>query len=141
MLTLWRPHEGLFNWSQELERLLGWSSEDGQTHGCAPAVDIEENEHEVVIRADVPGVDEKNLEVRVQEDTLLLSGKREDRQQKTDGRTHYSERRCGAFCRQFRLGTEVDDTKIEASYRNGVLTVVLPKKEAAKPRHIPVQAS
>ncbi|MFC1642914.1 Hsp20/alpha crystallin family protein [Myxococcota bacterium] len=146
MLTLWSPYGGLSNWSRELDRLLGWSADNGNAGGCVPAVDIEEHENQVVIRADVPGVDEKNLEVSVHEGTLLLSGKRENGkcengQAKTSERTGYRERGLGTFCRQFRLGTDVDDTKIEASYHQGVLTVVVPKKEAAKPRQIPVQAS
>jgi len=139
MLNLWRQQEGLFNWSQELERLFDGNSDSGHNH--PPAVDIEENESHFVIRADVPGVNEKDLEVRVHEGTLLLSGKREESKEEKSARGCYRERRYGSFCRQFRLGTEVDDNRIEASYRNGVLTVLLPKKEAAKPRQIPVQAS
>jgi len=141
MLTLWRPETGLFNWSREFERLFDWDSGNGHTQGHSPAVDIEEKDSEFVIRADVPGVNEKDLEVRVDDGVLLLSGKREQSKEEKGARGYYQERSYGSFCRQFRLGTEVDDTKIEATYRNGVLMVVLPKKEAAKPRQIPVHAS
>lgn len=141
MLTLWRPQYGLLNWSNELERLLGWNSGNGEKRSFAPAVDIEENESQFVVRTDVPGVNEKDLEVRVHEGTLVVSGKREEAKQEKNERGYYRERHYGSFRRSFRLGTEVDEARIEASYHNGVLTVMLPKKEAAKPRQIPVQAN
>jgi HSP20 family protein len=141
MLTLWRPHERLLDWSREFDRWLGWDSGNGNARGYTPAVDIEEEEDRFVIHADVPGLQEKDLEVRVHEGTLLLAGKREESKEEKTANGYYRERRRGSFCRQFRLGTSVEEAKIEASYKNGVLTVVLPKKEQAKPRQIPVHTS
>ena len=72
---------------------------------------------------------------------LLLSGKRELAKEQTSQRGYYTERSCGSFSRSFTLGDGVDPEKIEASYKNGVLTVKLPKKEAIKPRQIPVSTN
>jgi HSP20 family protein len=137
MLTLWKPSDEWFSFGRELDR---WFDE-GPTRGPCPAVDIEEEENRFVLRADLPGVDEKDLEVRVHEGVLILGGKRTETREEQRGGGVYRERSTGSFSRQFRLGPGVDDTKIEASYKNGVLTVVLPKQEAAKPRQIPVQAA
>jgi HSP20 family protein len=107
----------------------------------APAVDIEEKADHFLVSADLPGVSEKDIEVKVQDGVLLLSGKRESsKEQKTES-GFYRERSYGSFCRSITLGEGVDAAKIEAAYKNGVLTVKLPKKEEAKPRQIPVSAS
>ena len=141
MLTLRRPHQDLYRWSRDLDRLFSWGEENGKSHSYAPAVDIDDEEDKFVLRADLPGIDEKNLEVRVHEGTLLLAGKRDQSEEEKTDSGCYRERRHGSFCRQFKLGANVDEAKVEASYKNGVLTVVLPKKEEAKPRQIPVNVS
>jgi HSP20 family protein len=121
--------------------LFNWGDGSVARFDYAPAVDIHEAENKFVIRADLPGLEEKDLDVRVHDGTLILSGKREQSKQEQTDQGYHRERRCGSFCRQFRLGSQVDDQQIEASYKNGVLTVVLPKREEAKPRQIPVQSS
>ena len=141
MLTLWRPHHDLFRWSREFERLFDPAPSNGRSNALSPAVDIDEEENRFVIRADLPGMDQKDIEVRVHEGTLLLAGKREaGQEQKREG--GYCRERCyGSFSRRFKLGSAVDDSKIEAAYENGVLTVVLPKKEEVKPRQIPIHSA
>jgi len=121
----WR--EGLFH------------SDNGEsTLGFTPAVDISEEEDHFLIKADLPGMSEKEIEVKVQDGVLLLSGKREEvREEKKEGGYH-RERRYGSFCRQFRLGSNVDPDAIAATYDSGVLSVKLPKKEETKPRQIPI---
>lgn len=141
MLTLWRPHHDLLSWSREFDRLFGWGDGAAARPDYTPAVDVREEENQFVIRADLPGMEEKDLDVRVHEGTLVLSGKREESNEEKTDRGYYRERRYGTFCRQFRLGTNVDAQQIEASYKNGVLTVALPKREEAKPRQIPVHTS
>jgi HSP20 family protein len=128
MLTLWRPHEDLFSW------LSGASVPET----FAPAVDVEEEAERYVIRADLPGTDEKDIDVRVEDGVLVLSARRETATEAQRRKLHYAERCRGAFSRQFALGTNVDQTRIEASYKHGVLTVALPKKPAAVARQIPV---
>ena len=141
MLTLWRPHHDLFSWSREFDHLFDAAAGNGHSHALSPAVDIDEEEGRFVIRADLPGMDQKDIEVRVHEGTLLLAGKREASQEEKSSSGYYRERCYGSFARSFKLGSSVDDSKIEASYENGVLTVVLPKKEEVKPRQIPVNSA
>jgi len=138
MLTLWKSNQDLFRWNRELDRLLDWAP---GREALRPAVDVTEDEQRYVIRADLPGFEEKDIDLRVVDGVLVLSGKREDSREQQKGTVAYAERRYGSFCRQFSLGASVDESKIEATYKNGVLTVALPKREEAKPRQIPVHAS
>jgi HSP20 family protein len=104
------------------------------TGGAAPAVDIVESDKAYEVTAELPGMDEKNIEVKVAEGGLTIKGeKNEEKEEKRKG-YHLSERRFGSFERYFRLPEGVDGDKIEASFEKGVLTVTLPKKpEAQKP--------
>jgi HSP20 family protein len=136
-LTKWRPL-GLSPWRREMDDLFKAFDWDGQLAGFRPAVDIAEDEDRFVIKADLPGVSEKEIEIKVHDGVLLLTGKREESTEEKKEGGYYRERRGGSFCRQFRLGSSVDAEKIAASYKNGVLEVILPKKEESKPRQIPV---
>jgi len=136
MLTLFRPFNELARWHREFDRTL--ATRNGESRFFAPAVDVEENEDHIVIRADLPGVDEKDIEVSYHDGRLVLSGKREEASEKTTESTVYRERRTGSFCRTFRVGPDLDPEKIEASYKQGVLTVTVGRKEETKPRQIPV---
>lgn len=141
MLTLWTPRNGLFRFNPFFDDLWSWGRDNGGPRSFSPAVDIDEDETKFTIRADLPGVKEEDIEVTVNEGTLVLSGKREEtKEEETDG-GYYRERSYGSFCRTFRLGTSVDRNGIEANYEGGVLSVVLPKKEELKPRQIPVKAT
>lgn len=136
MLTLWRPFNELARWHREFDRIL--EPRNGETLSFAPAVDVEEKDDHFLIRADLPGVDEKDIEVSYHDGRLVLSGKREEeKEEKSEGR-YYRERRLGSFCRTFRVGPNLDPERIEASYKQGVLTVTVPKKEEVKPKQIPV---
>ncbi len=103
-----------------------------------PGVDIKETENDIVLHADVPGVEEKDLDIKVEDGTLTLKGERKFEQAKKDEGYHRIERSFGSFVRCFSLPESVDPEKAEAQYKNGVLTVTLPKKEVAKPRNIKV---
>lgn len=141
MLTLWRPFGGLFGLSREFEDLFEGKPSNGNRVDFAPAVDIEEKPDHFLVSADLPGVSEKDIEVKVQDGVLLLSGKRESKkEEKTEG-GYYRERSSGSFCRSFTLGEGLDPTKIEATYKNGVLTVKLPKKAVTQRRQIPVSTN
>jgi HSP20 family protein len=141
MLTLWRPFGGLFGLSRELDDVFWGKPSNGNRVDFAPAVDIEEKADHFLVSADLPGVSEKDIEVKVQDGVLLLSGKRESKkEEKTEG-GYYRERSYGSFCRSFTLGDGVDPAKIEAAYKNGVLTVKLPKKAETQPRQIPVSTN
>lgn len=107
----------------------------------SPAVDVYETENELVLKADVPDVDPKNVEVQFENGTLTLKGTRKFDEEKNGKGYHRIERSYGSFVRAFSLPETVDPEKVKADFKNGVLTVTLQKKEIAKPRPIPVHVS
>ena len=104
-----------------------------------PAVDIYETENELVLKADLPDVDLKDIDVRVENQTLTIAGERKFEQAESGKGYHRIERNYGSFVRSFAVPNSFDTEKIGADYKNGVLTVTLPKTEAAKPRQIKVE--
>ena len=105
----------------------------------APAVDIYETENELVLKADLPDVDLKDIDVRVENQTLTISGERNFEKKDTTKGYHRIERSYGTFVRSFSVPNSFDTETIAADFKNGVLSVTLPKKEAAKPRQIKVE--
>jgi HSP20 family protein len=104
-----------------------------------PAVDIYETENELVLKADLPDVDQSNIDVRVENQTLTIAGERKfEKKEETKG-YHRIERSYGTFVRSFAVPNTFDVEHIAAAFKNGVLSVTLPKKEAAKPRQIKVE--
>jgi len=121
-----------------INRLL---SDQTATRPWAPTVDIFETENELVLKADVPGVDQKAIDIQIENGTLTLKGERKfERDEKSKG-FHRLERSYGSFVRYFTLPDTVDTEKVKAEYSNGVLTVTLPKKEVAKPKSIRVEVN
>jgi HSP20 family protein len=110
-----------------VNRLL---SEPAASRPWAPAVDVFETDNELVLKADLPGVDMKDIDIQLENGTLSLKGQRECKKEGKDGGYHRIERHYGSFVRYFSLP--------ETDYKGGVLTVTLPKKEVAKPRQIKV---
>jgi len=106
-----------------------------------PPVDIQETDHELVVKADVPDMEMKDIDVRMENGTLTLRGERKFEAQKSDGGWHRVERSYGTFERVFALPDTVNSEGVKADYKNGVLTVTLPKKEVAKPRQIKVNVA
>ena len=106
-----------------------------------PAVDIYETENDLVVKADLPDVDLKDIDVRVENQTLTIAGERKFEKQDNVAGYHRIERSYGNFTRSFAVPNSFDTEKIAASFKNGVLSVSLPKKEAAKPRQIKIEAS
>jgi HSP20 family protein len=104
----------------------------------SPAVDIYETENELVLKADLPDVDLKDIDVRVENQTLTISGERKFEQEQSGKGYHRIERSYGNFVRSFAVPNTFDTEQIAADFKNGVLSVTLPKKEAAKPRQIKV---
>lgn len=108
----------------------------------SPAVDIYETENELVLKADVPDVDPKQIGIQLENGTLTLKGERKFEQEKNGQKGfHRIERSYGSFVRAFSLPDTVDGEKVKAEYTNGVLTMTLPKKEVAKPRTINIELS
>ena len=106
-----------------------------------PSVDIYETENELVVKADLPDVDLKDIDVRVENQTLTIAGERKFEKQDNVAGYHRIERSYGNFTRSFAVPNSFDTEKIAASFKNGVLSVSLPKKEAAKPRQIKIEAT
>jgi HSP20 family protein len=114
-------------------------NEPRATRPWSPAVDIYETENELVLKADLPDVDPKGVDVRVENQTLTVSGERKFEQQDAGKGYHRIERSYGNFVRSFAVPSSFDTEKIAADIKNGVLTVTLPKKDAAKPRQVKIE--
>jgi HSP20 family protein len=100
----------------------------------APHVDVTETDKGYEIVAELPGLDQKDVELELKDDLLTLSGEKKEEQEKEEKDYHLTERRFGSFRRSFRLPSEVDQNKVSADFKNGVLTIALPKmSEAQKP--------
>lgn len=107
-----------------------------------PPVDIKETENELIFKADVPDIEMKDIDLSMENGTLTLRGERHfETTDKKDGGWHRVERSYGKFERVFTLPETVDVEHVKADYKNGTLTITLPKKEIAKPRQIKVQVS
>jgi HSP20 family protein len=112
----------------EAEPLLRYET----SFGSAPVVDVVEKEKEYQISAELPGLDEKDVEVSVADDMLTIKGEKKEEKEEKAKNYYLSERRYGAFQRSFQLPAGVDAEKIEASFQKGVLTVILPKTPEAQ---------
>src|SRR5580698_1317205 len=104
----------------------------------APAVDIYENEHELVVKADLPDIDPKDLDIRVENNILTIRGERKFEKKVNEDNYLRVERAYGSFSRSFSLANSVNPEGIKADYQNGVLTLNVPKREEAKPKQIKV---
>ena len=104
-------------------------------------VDIQETDYDLIVKADVPDMEMKDIDVRMGNGTLTIRGERKFEAQKSEGGWHRVERSYGTFERAFTLPDSVNPEGVKADYKNGVLTVTLPKKEVAKPRQIKVNVA
>jgi len=138
----WRAIDRLHREADTVWRLLSPPSpEAGNLAEWLPAVDIEEEEERFVIRADVPGVDAGDLDIRMAEGVLTVQGTREARSEEHRDGLRRAERIRGRFKRSFSLPDNSDPNEIAADYRNGVLEITIPKQARAKPRRIEVESS
>jgi HSP20 family protein len=124
-------------WEDAFSRML---SEPQNNRPWSPAVDVYETENELVLKADLPEVEAKDVDVRVENQTLTLTGERKFESDKAEKGFHRIERNYGKFMRSFTVPNTFDTGNVTASFKNGVLTVKLPKKEAAKPRQIKIES-
>ena len=131
-LTLQDQMGRLFN------EAFGRASEEGSITTWAPAVDIFETEHELVVKADLPDIKPEELDIRVENNILTIRGERKFEKKVTEDKYLRVERAYGAFSRSFSLANSVNPEAIKAEYKNGVLTLTVPKREEAKPKQIKV---
>ena len=137
MLTFVRSNPSFSQLQRELDQALE-SPSMRHRPSFAPIVDIEETDTSFLLQADVPGMSEETIEIIVEDNALLLRGSRSENPSEENRGNRLRERKFGSFERRFKLGTNIDQENIAASYKNGVLTVRLPKSGSAKPRQIPV---
>ncbi len=105
-----------------------------------PAVNISENEKEVKVKAELPGLDPKDIELSIQNNTLILKGEKKMEEEEKKDNFHRIECSYGSFYRAIPLPSEIDDTKVSAKFKNGVLEVILPKKEGAQGKKIEIES-
>lgn len=140
------PFEDIEKVRSEMDRLMDaflfGVPQRGEFWGEAewlPAVDVAETENEVAVNVEIPGMDPKEFDISLKEGTLMIKG--EKKQEKVEGEESYRlvERRYGTFTRSILLPREVESDKISAAYKNGILTVKLPKSEGAKKKEIKIK--
>ncbi len=141
LLTRWDPFRDLVRMQEELTRAFDdrLTFRPGESMGWTPACDIYEDGDEVVVRAELSGVEPKDVDIRFENGVLTLKGER--KLEKEDKRENYHrvELSYGTFTRSFALPGTIDSEKIRAEAKNGVLSIHLPKKAEAKPRAIQVK--
>ena len=146
MTTRFDPFRDFTKFGDEMQRLLGdvyrWDESVAKRGEWMPPVDIYETDnHDLVIKAELPDMSREDIEVTVEHNTLTLRGNKKVPTDVTEEQFRRVERRYGAFNRSFTLPTTVDASKVSADYKNGVLTVKLPFREEAKPRTINVEVA
>ena len=143
-IVRWEPFRDLVSVQDRLNRIFdeafsgtGRSDNERALGGSwAPAVDIFEHEGDLVLKAELPGVDPKDVDVHVENNVLTLRGERKLESEVKREQYHRVERAYGSFSRSFTLPNVVDTDKIKAEYKDGVLRVTLPKREEAKAKQI-----
>jgi len=145
LVTRWDAHHGLSGLQEQVNRLFESSfpgrSDNSALTTWAPAVDIYETENELVVKADLPDVSEKDLDVRIENNTLTIRGERKFEKKVEEENYLRVERTYGSFSRSFSLPNTVNSEAIKAEYKNGVLTVELPKRAESKPKQIKVNVA
>ena len=140
MRTLVRHNPRYLNLFDNVDRMFGGMlSDDGALAGSRPRVDIREDENGYVLEAELAGMSEKDIEVKVEDNLLHLSAGAEEEKDSRDAGYLVRERRRARFYRSFVLPKDAEREKIDASFKDGLLTLSIPKAEAAKPRSIEVK--
>src|SRR6266853_4864854 len=143
VLTRWEPFREFTPLQDRMNRLFRDTYGDGRdealtTSNFAPPVDVYEDEHNITLKIEVPGIDEKDIDVRIENNTLTVHGERKFEKEEKEENYRRVERQYGSFTRTFNLPATVDAEKVQADYDKGVLKTTLPKKAEAKPKQIKV---
>jgi HSP20 family protein len=143
VLTRFYPYRELNSLQDRVNRVFHDSFSEGKddslaTSNFAPAVDVYEDEHNVTLKIDVPGIDEKDIDVRVENRTLTVHGERKFEKEEKEENYRRVERQYGSFSRTFTLPATVDTESVSADYDKGVLKIKLAKKAEAKPKQIKI---
>jgi HSP20 family protein len=145
-LVPFRPFRELESFRNEMDRL--WDTffegqprrrkagEDGEWF---PSLDVSETKSDIVVKAELPGMDPKDVDISLSDGMLTIKGERKHEKEEKEEDYHFIERRFGTFARMVRLPKEVKRDKISASYKNGILKVILPKSEEARTKEIKIK--
>jgi HSP20 family protein len=144
-LAPWRPFRELERMRREMDRL--WESffeerprrKIEELGEWGPSLDLSETKNDLIVRAEVPGIDPKGIDISLSNDVLTIKGEKKQEKEEAEENYHFIERSYGAFSRSIRLPREVQSDKINASYKNGLLKVTLPKSEEAKKKEIKIK--
>lgn len=141
-MSRWEPFRDMLSLRADMDRLFsslfGGAYEEREGM-WAPIVDIEEDNESIMVKAEIPGMKKEDIKVSVQSNMLTITGERK-RESETKSKTfHRVERSYGKFSRMITLPTDVDSDKVKANYKDGILSITLPKPEAVKPKHIDVE--
>jgi len=146
-IVRWEPLKDLMTAQTDFGRLLReafgpFSGEtELSTRAWAPAVDIYETDNDIVLKAELPGVEPKDVEVRVEDNTLYLKGERKFEKEVKEQNYHRVERSYGTFARSFSLPNSINAEKVKAEFKDGLLTITMPKREEAKPKTIKIDVA
>jgi HSP20 family protein len=143
VLTRFEPFRELTTLQDRMNRLFRDTYGDGRdealtTSNFAPPVDVYEDEHNITLKIEVPGIEEKDIDVRIENNTLTVHGERKFEKEEKEENFRRVERQYGSFTRSFTLPNTVDAAKVQAHYDKGILKVLLAKKAEAKPKQIKV---
>jgi HSP20 family protein len=147
VITRWDPFREFSTLQDRMNRLFRESygpegrEESLTTTTFAPPVDVYEDEHSVTLKIEVPGIDEKDIDVRIENNVLTVHGERKFEKEEKEENFRRVERQYGSFTRTFTLPTTVDAEKVSANYDKGILKIALPKKAEAKPKQIKVNVA
>jgi HSP20 family protein len=141
-MNRWEPSGGATTLQEQFDRVFGnileRAGDESNLTRWAPAVDIFETEHELVVKADLPEVNPQDLDIRVENNILTIRGERKFENKVNEKNYLRVERAYGSFSRSFSLANSVKSEEIKADYQDGVLTLSIPKREEAKPKQIKV---
>jgi HSP20 family protein len=147
-LVRWEPFQELEEMTQQLNRLMNayprrrQSMEESLTAGdWAPLVDIRETEKEYLFKAEIPEVKKDDVKVEIEDGTLRIAGERREEKEDKDVRYHRVERSYGTFTRSFTLPADADPARVQADFKDGVLTVHVAKSETARPKTVSVKVA
>jgi HSP20 family protein len=144
-LTIWRPFRELERMRREMDRLWDSFFEERprrrveEVGEWLPSLDLSETKNDLVVKAELPGIDPKDIDISLANDVLTIKGEKKQEREEKEEDYHLIERSYGAFTRSIRLPREVQSDKINASYKNGILRVILPKSEEAKKKEIKIK--
>jgi len=143
-LTPWRPFKEMPALREEMHKLWGrffgerpFMEPFGKEWG--PSLDVSETKDNIVVKAEVPGMDGKDIDISLSGGVLTLKGEKKQEKEEKDENYYFAERSYGAFFRSVQLPHEVQTDKVQASYKNGVLTITLPKSEEAKAKEVKIK--